>query len=193
MDGHREIHDPAMRKRVRGQALAEFALVLPVFLLMAMAIIDVGRGIYIYGVMSNAAREGARYAIVHGELAQTLDGLCGSGPGTPATTKDMKGALVIEATGATVPAWAPMPVGCETPISVPPVGLNPTQFSSTVCWGDDCTIPADCSAEGSSTAPRNSVDVPVSVRTCYRFAAIIPSFFGQTISLTADTTLTITH
>jgi len=183
-----------MIRRSRGQALAEFALALPVFLLIVMAIVDTGRGIYIYAVMSNGAREGARYAIVHGELSQTIDASCGSGPGTSATTKDVKGAFVIQATGATVPGWAlPMPVGCAAPVSVPPVGLDPSRYSSSVCWGDDCTVPADCGAAGTNTAPSNSPDVPVSVRTCYQFAAIIPSFFGQTINLRADTTLTITH
>ncbi len=59
-----------------GQALAEFALVVPVFLLCLFAIIEAGRFIFYYETLSNATREGARYAIVHGSNAIE----CPSGP-----------------------------------------------------------------------------------------------------------------
>jgi Flp pilus assembly protein TadG len=55
-------------RRVFGQALAEFALVAPIFFLMLFGIIDFGRYVYYVQVLNNAAREGARYAIVHGDL-----------------------------------------------------------------------------------------------------------------------------
>jgi Flp pilus assembly protein TadG len=48
----------------RGQSLVEFALVLPVLIVVLMAIFDFGFGIYTYNVLSNAAREGARYGII---------------------------------------------------------------------------------------------------------------------------------
>lgn len=48
----------------RGQSLVEFALVLPVLLLVFMGILDFGRAIFAYNSLSNAAREGARVAIV---------------------------------------------------------------------------------------------------------------------------------
>ena len=40
---------------VRGQALVEFALAITVFLLLMMAIVDFGRGIYMYNGVSQAA------------------------------------------------------------------------------------------------------------------------------------------
>ena len=49
----------------RGQALAEVALVAPIFFLMVFGIIDLGRVIWANDVVANAAREGARYASVH--------------------------------------------------------------------------------------------------------------------------------
>ncbi|HEX5417199.1 MAG TPA: TadE/TadG family type IV pilus assembly protein [Chloroflexota bacterium] len=52
--------------RVRGQALAEFALIVPVFVLMVMIVVDLGRVFYTYEALANAAREGARYCAVHG-------------------------------------------------------------------------------------------------------------------------------
>ena len=56
-------------KRRLGQALAEFAIVAPIFFLVLFAVIDFGRYVYYVQVLNNAAREGARYAIVHGALA----------------------------------------------------------------------------------------------------------------------------
>jgi Flp pilus assembly protein TadG len=51
--------------RSRGQTLAEFALTLPVFLLIVLALFDLGRAVFIYNGLTNAAREGARLAIVN--------------------------------------------------------------------------------------------------------------------------------
>jgi Flp pilus assembly protein TadG len=48
----------------RGQALVEFALVIPVFIFLVMGIFDLGRAVYANSTISNAAREGARIAIV---------------------------------------------------------------------------------------------------------------------------------
>lgn len=49
----------------RGQELVEFALVLPVLLLVVMSILDLGRAIYYYSAVHNSAREGARYGIIY--------------------------------------------------------------------------------------------------------------------------------
>jgi Flp pilus assembly protein TadG len=49
----------------RGQALVEFALVIPIFLLLLVSIFDLGRAVFAYNTLTNAAREGARMAIVN--------------------------------------------------------------------------------------------------------------------------------
>ncbi len=48
----------------RGQGLVEFALILPVLLLITIGTIEFGRILFIYVNVSNAAREGTRYGIV---------------------------------------------------------------------------------------------------------------------------------
>ena len=53
------------KARSRGQSLVEFALVLPLFLLLFFAIVDMGRAVFVYNSVTNAAREGARLAIVN--------------------------------------------------------------------------------------------------------------------------------
>jgi Flp pilus assembly protein TadG len=49
----------------RGQTLVEFALIIPIFLLIVVGLFDVGRGVYSYNTMANAARAAARVAIVN--------------------------------------------------------------------------------------------------------------------------------
>ncbi len=45
-----------------GGVAVEFAIILPVFLVLVFGIIDFGHALYMKQVMSNASREGARYA-----------------------------------------------------------------------------------------------------------------------------------
>lgn len=49
----------------RGQTLAEFALILPVFLLVLVGIFDGGRLVFASHTVNNAAREGGREATVN--------------------------------------------------------------------------------------------------------------------------------
>jgi Flp pilus assembly protein TadG len=50
--------------RSRGQALVEFALILPIFVLLLVGILDFGRAVFAFNTLNNAAREGGRVAIV---------------------------------------------------------------------------------------------------------------------------------
>ena len=51
-------------ERGRGQALVEFAIVLPVFFLLVAGMFDFGLGIYSDLTLVNAAREGARLGVI---------------------------------------------------------------------------------------------------------------------------------
>jgi len=50
----------------RGAAAVEMALVLPVFVAVTLGMIELGRGIMVAQLMTNAAREAARTAIIDG-------------------------------------------------------------------------------------------------------------------------------
>ncbi len=52
------------QRRHRGQALVEFAVVLPVFFLLVAGMFDFGLGIYSDLTLVNAAREGARLGVI---------------------------------------------------------------------------------------------------------------------------------
>ena len=56
------------RHRSAGQSLVEFALVLPIFILVLVALFDLGRAVFAYNTLTNAAREGARLAIVNQDV-----------------------------------------------------------------------------------------------------------------------------
>jgi Flp pilus assembly protein TadG len=51
--------------RQGGQALVEFSLAIMVFIVMIVGLFDVGRGVYTYNGVSEAAREIARITAVH--------------------------------------------------------------------------------------------------------------------------------
>jgi hypothetical protein len=60
----------ARRSRdTKGQALVEFALAVPLFILIVIGIFEGGRAIYTYNALSNATREALREAIVHQDQA----------------------------------------------------------------------------------------------------------------------------
>ena len=56
----------------RGQGMVEFALVLPIFLLLVFAIMDFGMGFHAWLTVTNSAREGARLGAVRGTQAQIV-------------------------------------------------------------------------------------------------------------------------
>ncbi len=51
-------------KTYSGQSIVEVAILLPVVLFLLMGFLDLGRAIFYYSSISNAVREGARFAIV---------------------------------------------------------------------------------------------------------------------------------
>jgi len=51
------------RKLTKGQALVEFTVVLSLFLFLILVVTDLGRAVFFYSSIHNAAREGARYGI----------------------------------------------------------------------------------------------------------------------------------
>jgi Flp pilus assembly protein TadG len=57
------------RDRSRGQGLVEFAVVLPVIVLVVFGILDLGRGVFTYNALSQAARQASRTAIVDQDVA----------------------------------------------------------------------------------------------------------------------------
>ena len=53
------------RRAEGGQALVEFALIMPFLLLLLVGIVEFGRGWNLHQVVTDAAREGARKAVIY--------------------------------------------------------------------------------------------------------------------------------
>ncbi|MCX7425038.1 MAG: pilus assembly protein [Planctomycetia bacterium] len=54
------------RQYRRGVAAVEFAIVAPVFILMMLGMIELGRAVMVQQIITNASREGARVAVLPG-------------------------------------------------------------------------------------------------------------------------------
>ncbi len=59
------------KHRERGASLPETAIVMSVLLALTFGIIDFGRAMYTYGFVAQLAREGSRWAAVHGSTSCT--------------------------------------------------------------------------------------------------------------------------
>jgi len=70
----------------KGQSLAEFVMVLPIFLILVFAIIDFGMGFHAWLTVTNSAREGARLGAVRAPAA----GGCDNDPSTQASNVDCR-------------------------------------------------------------------------------------------------------
>ena len=53
------------RKSERGASLAEFSIAATVFLLAMFAVLEFGRALWVHNALTDAARRGARYAVLH--------------------------------------------------------------------------------------------------------------------------------
>jgi Flp pilus assembly protein TadG len=62
-----ETWQPRTASRERGATMVEFALFFIVFLAVTLGIMEFGRAVWTYTTLAHAARQGARYAMVHGE------------------------------------------------------------------------------------------------------------------------------
>jgi len=160
------------RKWCNGQALVEFALVAPILFVLILGIIEAGRFIFYYHSLNNGIREGARYAIVHGENAFDR---CPSGPlppGSNANNCDPAGDKVREA------------------VRRGSFGLNPSGF--TYGWPGDPRFPlyfhADGSPNGSNVSGNN-----VLVRVEYAYTALIPIDFLPDLTIRSESKLVINN
>jgi Flp pilus assembly protein TadG len=77
------------------QGLVEFALVLPIFLIVMFGIIEFGWAIYGYSTVQHAANEGVRKAMVLARPASNYTGDSGNQTNTPLTSKSCTTSTII--------------------------------------------------------------------------------------------------
>ena len=144
------------RRVKRGQAIVEFALAFPIFILLLIGLIEGGRYVFYSETLNHAAREGARYAIIHGENSQ---------PAAERTGRpdDPSGEAIKQAVRDAA-------VGLNDPGAI--------VFPDDPCYGsrDDPVQP--CSL-------LNSRGVPVTVTLEYTYTPIVPIFGPITVEAEA--------
>ena len=148
------------RRREGGQGLVEFAVVVPVFLLLCIGTLDIGRAVWANDSLANAAREGARYASVHGGSDITA---CPTGPslagaplsGCPTWSPDSKEPTRISTRGSLV---AP---GSDIVVSV-------CYYATTPCTGNT-----------DQSGASNDRGAFVTVTVTSRLNLVLPSLVGM--------------
>jgi hypothetical protein len=126
------------RRRPAGQALVEFALVLPIFLLLLFGLIDGGRLIYMHTVLSQAAREGARVASVEASWIGASGSGCGTsgGPVCPGNVAGLR-TDVLTAANRMIQPFAQV-TNSQLQTRCDPSGGTPTgNWSATTCSSND--------------------------------------------------------
>lgn len=58
---------PINKKRERGASLVEFSIAATVFLTVMFSVIEFGRALWTHNALADAARRGARYAVINAE------------------------------------------------------------------------------------------------------------------------------
>jgi len=176
-----------------GQALVEFALVFPVFMLLLFGVIEVGRFVYTDNALSQAAREGARLAAVEARWIGDSGLSCVASPGDitaanpgahvcpadlDAFETDVDGAVNRMAVGlGTVPT---VYISCNAGNRVDPPDPAPSGE-----WDETTVQYQSCGRNGARTG---SGDL-VSVRIVYQYNPIIPII--PSLSRTASATMAI--
>lgn len=153
----------------RGQTLVEFALVIPVFILLLFGLLDLGRAVYSNNTLSQAAREGARLAAVEANWVGKSGSDC-TAPTCPATTLGLKADVTTAvnhmAVGLGVISSSQVTLTCD---SRPSTGPSP-----------DCAL-------------NNGTTNIVTVRVTYTYQPMTP-ILGQlfsSIGLAASASMTI--
>ena len=77
------------KRNPRGQTLVEFALVIPIFILLLLGLFDIGRAVWNYNTVANAAREAVRVAVVNQDPVAVRDAAKQAGTGLGLTDADI--------------------------------------------------------------------------------------------------------
>jgi hypothetical protein len=161
--------------RSRGQALMEFALVLPVFVVMTMGVVDVGRVIWATTSLNAAAREGARYAIVHGG---TMSDPCPVGVAGPDSNPNPDASCLF-------PSPSKQYIYDTTTAAAIAGGSN---VNVTACYGTACTGNTD------TAGADNRRGTPVTVTITSQINLITPAFLGMTsFTVSGTSTMVVNH
>jgi TadE-like protein len=167
--------------RSRGQALVEFVVVIPVFLFLLLGIVDFGRVVWATTSLASAAREAARFAIVHGGSASDP---CPVGPPGPDS-------LRTDMTPPTVVASPSCPYPAPSKRSIVDAATNAalaggSSITVAVCYGTGCS--------GNTDTGTNVRGQPVTVVITSHVNLVAPALLGMSsFTLSGSSTMLVNH
>jgi len=163
----RRTHRARVLRNEEGATLVETALACAIFFSLLLGIIELSFALYSYTYVCDAAREGARYAMVRGSASCT---------NTPGLTN-------CNATATQIRSYVR---GLGYP------GINGSQLTVTTTWlRASTTIPVswqDCES-GTCNAPQNLVKVSVS----YPAPVQIPFWSGKKINVSSTSQMVVSQ
>jgi Flp pilus assembly protein TadG len=162
------------RNKPRGQAMVEFALIFPIFILLLVGIFDLGRVIWVNDTLATAAREAARFAIVHGPKSA-----CPVGPSTVIPVYD----------AASCPFPAPSRQAIKDVAQTWAAGTS-ADVTVSVCYGAVTSCTSDTDAPNATTV--RGTQVMVTVTSLVNLS--VPSLLGFSgFDLSATSTMLVNH
>jgi Flp pilus assembly protein TadG len=171
---------PSRRGAQRGQGIAEFALVFPIIVLLLVAVFDMGRAVYAYTTITNAARQGARVAAVNQLYPAESDTTCREN--MPVEDISLGGS----------PTWSARACAASSATSL---GLNPTNV--TVSYAPPASSALACPTGPAPALPSANTPFHVgciaSVTVTYTWSPITPiiaTFMGP-ITMTATSQMPV--
>ena len=175
------------RDTIRGQSMVEFALILPILMFLLMGFFDLGRVVLAHDALGHAAREAARYAIVHGATATvhggSLTGTCPSGP--------LPSPLPPGVTAPTASSSCPFPSPSTQAIkneAIEQARAAGSVVTVEVCYGLNCT--GDTNVVGAANI--RGTPVTVTVRSTVDMTAGALIGFGS-FSVVSSSTMLVNH
>jgi len=167
------------RRRGRGQSLAEFALILPVFMVMTLAVVDGARVYMAQIALTNGVREAALFAVKGNYNAWCRN------PSDPSQADSSMPVSVPCPSGTTAAHYGADPGNLAFRIAADASGMNPAQIvlAQPLCGLGPGAPTLSCSAV---TNP-----VYVTVKATYTFHPITPilsQIWGSSLVLSATST-----
>jgi TadE-like protein len=201
------------RRGTRGQSLVEFALILPLFMLLFFGIVDGARLVYTNNQLGQAAREGVRAAVVEASAVGSTDLSCVASeslitparPGAhvcPINEAALKADVVAAVQRMAVDLGpfsnANVFLACDSggpgdPTATPPIPADPAPTGAWTETGANPVTYPECADPSGNLAAPNGPGSLVSVRITYQYTAITPivsSIFGL-VDLSASATMVI--
>jgi len=169
------------RERSRGQAMAEFTLIVPLFFVMSVVAIDLARVVWAMDITASAAREAARWAIVHGGAPATA---CPVGPPSADAT-------IPNASGS-CPYPSPLTTSVKNLAIDRALSGGGGSVSATVCYYNPVTT-ASCSGDTNGTSATNARGMTLTVRVTSNLDLFTSTLFQKVASALGNTGVPSTY